>query len=101
MSNFTNRPYANAYANKILGKDRNTTLGKIGPKKTTARKKTFHMKSKPIDKHGNYDGTDVGFTSTSIQDPIPKKNRKPRKKPIDRHGNYEGTDAGFTVGLDE
>tara|TARA_B100000575_G_C22748940_1_gene447019 strand:+ start:90 stop:365 length:276 start_codon:yes stop_codon:yes gene_type:complete len=56
--------------------------------------------NRPIDKHGDYDGTDVGFTSTSIQDPITNtnlsKNRKKDSRPINKHGNYNGTDVGFT-----
>ena len=58
-----------------------------------------HLK-RPIDQHGDYDGTDVGFTSTAIQDSEKKinlsKNRKKSARPIDKHGNYDGTDAGFT-----
>ena len=63
----------------------------------TRRDKAF-VSPKPIDKHGDYDGTDVGFTSKSIQDPKPSKPREHiEKKPIDKHANYEGTDAGFTA----
>ena len=54
---------------------------------------------KPIDKHGNYAGTDAGFTSNSVEKPRPRKQTKKQKnkKPIDRHGNYAGTDVGFTA----
>ena len=62
-------------------------------------KSAGHSK-RPIDKHGDYDGTHVGFTSTTIQDPIKNTNlSKKRKKggrPINKHGNYDGTDVGFT-----
>ena len=62
-------------------------------------KSTGHSK-RPIDLHGNYDGTDVGFTSTSIQDSKinnnSSKNRKKDVRPINKHGNYDGTDVGFT-----
>ena len=57
---------------------------------------------KPIDKHGNYDGTDVGFTSNSIQNPSSKKSDlKKQKKQIDKHGNYDGIDAGFTADFED
>ena len=62
-------------------------------------KSASHSK-RPIDKHGDYDGTDVGFTSNSIQDPKTNtnlsKNRKKDVRPINKHGNYDGTDVGFT-----
>ena len=60
--------------------------------------------ARPIDKHGAYEGTDVGFTSDSIEDPHPKHKLRPRAKkkaPIDRHGNYDGTDVGFTRDEDD
>lgn len=57
---------------------------------------------RPIDKHGAYDGTDVGFTSTSVENPRPVQKRKARgEAPIDRAGNYDGTDAGFTSDGDQ
>ena len=64
--------------------------------------KSADYSKRPIDKHGDYDGTDVGFTSTSIQDPtkntnLPKKREKDGR-PINKHGNYDGTDVGFTSG---
>ena len=63
-------------------------------------RKNEGFSKRPINKHGNYDGTDVGFTSTSIQDPTPNtnlsKNRKKGTRPINKHGNYDGTDVGFT-----
>ena len=45
----------------------------------TRRDKAF-VSPKPIDKHGDYDGTDVGFTSKSIQDPKPSKPREHSEK---------------------
>ena len=60
-------------------------------------KTTPKNKNKPIDRHGDYDGTDAGFTSDSIQKPNETyKKIQTQAKPIDRHGNYDGTDAGFT-----
>ena len=60
------------------------------------------VSERPINKHGNYDGTDVGFTSNSIQDAATKasfaKTKKKVPRPIDKHGNYDGTDVGFTSG---
>ena len=57
---------------------------------------------KPIDQHGNYEGTDVGFTSNSIQNPKSNESGlKKEKKPIDKHGNYDGTDAGFTADFED
>ena len=71
-------------------------------KKRVSFEKPIYARPKPIDKHGDYEGTDVGFTSDSIQNPIPSKNsRAKKKKPIDKHGNYQGTDAGFTADFDE
>ena len=75
----------------------------LGPRQRR-KKRRFqrYARPKPIDKHGDYEGTDVGFTSDSIQNPIPSKNsRAKKKKPIDKHGNYQGTDAGFTADFDE
>ena len=70
-------------------------------KKTPDRiRKNEGVSKRPINKHGDYDGTDIGFTSTSIQDPTTKtnlsKNRKKVVSPINKHGNYDGTDVGFT-----
>ena len=60
------------------------------------------VSSRPINEHGDYDGTDVGFTSNSIQDAETEtafeKNKKKSTRPINKHGNYDGTDAGFTSG---
>ena len=102
MSDNVNRIYADAYANKILEKELRPKVAKSNFKKPQVRSKRIHAQQKPIDKHGNYEGTDVGFTSTSIQNSNSKKktvNR--RKKPIDQHGNYEGTDVGFTAKFDD
>ena len=102
MSNNVNRIYADAYANKVLKKELRPKVERSNFKKPQVRSKRIHAQQKPIDKHGNYEGTDVGFTSTSIQNSNSKKktvNR--RKKPIDQHGNYEGTDVGFTAKFDD
>ena len=102
MSDNVNRIYAEAYANKVLKKELRSKVERSNFKKPQVRSKGIHAQQKPIDKHGNYEGTDVGFTSTSIQNSNSKKktvNR--RKKPIDQHGNYEGTDVGFTAKFDD
>ena len=102
MSDNINRIYADAYANKVFKKELRPKVEKSNFKKPQVRSKRIHAQQKPIDKHGNYEGTDVGFTSTSIQNSNSKKktvNR--RKKPIDQHGNYEGTDVGFTAKFDD
>ena len=102
MSDNVNRIYADAYANKVLKKELRPKVAKSNFKKPQVRSKRIYAQQKPIDKHGNYEGTDVGFTSTSIQNSNSKKktvNR--RKKPIDQHGNYEGTDVGFTAKFDD
>ena len=108
MSDNVNRNYADAYANKVLKKEHRPKAEMSNFKKPQVRPKRIYARQKPIDKHGNYEGTDVGFTSTSIQNSNSKKkvskkkktvNR--RKKPIDQHGNYEGTDVGFTAKFDD
>jgi len=102
MSDNVNRIYTDAYANKVLKKELRPKVERSNFKKPQVRSKRIHAQQKPIDKHGNYEGTDVGFTSTSIQNSNSKKktvNR--RKKPIDQHGNYEGTDVGFTAKFDD
>ena len=108
MSDNVNRIYADAYANKVLKKELRSKVAKSNFKKPQVRSKRIHAQQKPIDKHGNYEGTDVGFTSTSIQNSNSKKktvkkkktvNR--RKKPIDQHENYEGTDVGFTANFND
>ena len=102
MSDNVNRIYADAYANKVLKKELRPKVERSNFKKPQVRSKRIHAQQKPIDKHGNYEGTDVGFISTSIQNSNSKKktvNR--RKKPIDQHGNYEGTDVGFTAKFDD
>lgn len=102
MSDNVNRIYADAYADKVLKKELRPKVERSNFKKPQVRSKRIHAQQKPIDKHGNYEGTDVGFTSTSIQNSNSKKktvNR--RKKPIDQHGNYEGTDVGFTAKFDD
>ncbi|HIN76318.1 MAG TPA: hypothetical protein EYM96_09060 [Rhodospirillales bacterium] len=102
MSDNVNRIYADAYANKVLKKELQPKVEGSNFKKPQVRSKRIYAQQKPIDKHGNYEGTDVGFTSTSIQNSNSKKktvNR--RKKPIDQHGNYEGTDVGFTAKFDD
>ena len=88
-----NSVYAMAYARKILG----LTVDDMSDLKRLKKSKS---KTKKINKHGNYDGTDIGFTSDSDKNPK-KKSRKKRVKPIDRHGNYDGTDAGFTAELED
>jgi hypothetical protein len=85
-----NSIYAEAYARKILG----LTLKDVSNLKNN--NKTRHPK-KPINKHGNYDGTDAGFTSTSIQMPNKKCQISGEKKPAKPDGNYDGTDVGFTA----
>ena len=86
-----NSVYATAYARKILG----LTLKDVNYLK---RIKKSNAQAKPINKHGNYDGTDAGFTSKSIGNTVkPNQTPKKQKKPIDQHGNYDGTDAGFTA----
>jgi len=102
MSDNVNRIYADEYANKVLKKEPQPKVEGSNFKKPQVRSKRIHAQQKPIDKHGNYEGTDVGFTSTSIQNSNSKKktvNR--RKKPINQHGNYEGTDVGFTAKFDD
>ena len=102
MSDNVNRIYADEYANKVLKKELQPKVEGSNFKKPQVRSKRIYAPQKPIDKHGNYEGTDVGFTSTSIQNSNSKKktvNR--RKKPINQHGNYEGTDVGFTAKFDD
>ena len=102
MSDNVNRIYADAYANRVLKKEPRPKVERSNFKKPQVRSKRIYAQQKPIDKHGNYEGTDVGFTSTSIQNSNSKKktvNR--RKKPINQHGNYEGTDVGFTAKFDD
>ena len=81
--NNRNSIYAAAYARKILG----LTIEDINSLRKSKKSKS---NTKPIDKHGNYDGTDVGFTSNSIET-APK-----RKETNDHNSNYNGTDTGFT-----
>ena len=108
MSDDVNRIYADAYANKVLRKEIRSKAEMSNFKKPQVRSKRVSAQQKPIDKHGNYEGTDVGFTSTSIQNSNSKKKASKkkktvnrRKKPIDQHGNYEGTDVGFTAKFDD
>ena len=108
MSDNVNRIYADAYANRVLKKEPRPKVERSNSKKPEVRAKSIYTQQKPIDKHGNYEGTDVGFTSTSIQNSnskkMPSKKKKTvswRKKPIDQHGNYEGTDVGFTAKFDD
>ena len=102
MSDNVNRIYADAYANKVLKKEPQPKVEGSNFKKPQVRSKRIHAQQKPIDKHGNYEGTDVGFTSTSIQNSNSKKKTVNRmEKPIDQHGNYEGTDVGFTAKFDD
>ena len=108
MRDNVNRIYADAYANKVLKKELRPKVAKSNYKKPEVRSKRIYSQQKPIDKHGSYQGTDVGFTSTSIQNsnskkkPLKKKKTvSRRKKPIDQHGNYEGTDVGFTAKFDD
>ena len=97
-----NRVYSDAYADKVLAQKLLPKGNKSKQQKSQIRPKSLYARPKPIDKHGNYEGTDVGFTSTSIQNPIPKKRSSTKhKKPIDRHGNYEGTDVGFTAEFED
>ena len=102
MSDNVNRIYADAYANRVLKKEPRPKVERSNSKKPQVRSKRIYAQQKPIDKHGNYEGTDVGFTSTSIQNSnLKKKTVNRRKKPIDQHGNYEGTDVGFTAKFDD
>ncbi len=102
MSDNVNRIYADAYANRVLKKEPRPKVERSNSKKPQVRSKRIYAQQKPIDKHGNYEGTDVGFTSTSIQNSNSKKKTvSRRKKPIDQHGNYEGTDVGFTAKFDD
>ena len=89
-----NSIYAEAYARKILG----LTLKDVSSLKKNNKTK---RPKKPINKHGNYDGTDAGFTSTSIQAPNKKGQISGEKKPPERDGNYDGTDVGFTANFKE
>ena len=107
MSDNVNRIFADAYANRVLKKEPRPKVGRLNSKKPQVMSKRIFAQQKPIDKHGNYEGTDVGFTSTSIQNSNSKKKTSKkkktvsrRKKPIDQHGNYEGTDVGFTAKID-
>ena len=102
MSDNVNRIYADAYANRVLKKEPRPKVERSNSKKPQVRSKKTYAQLKPIDKHGNYEGTDVGFTSTSIQKSnSKKKTASRRKKPIDQHGNYEGTDVGFTAKFED
>ena len=66
------------------------------------KKEPQEKTKKPIDQHGNYEGTDVGFTSNLIENPEPNNSGlKKEKKQIDKHGNYDGTDAGFTADFED
>ena len=62
--------------------------------------KNESFSNRPIDRHGDYDGTDVGFTSTSVEGVTTNTNflegKKKGVRPINKHGNYDGTDVGFT-----
>ena len=69
---------------------------------THLKKEPQEKGDKPIDQHANYEGTDVGFTSNSIQNPKSNESGlKKEKKPIDKPGNYDGTDAGFTADFED
>ena len=96
------KTYADAYANKVLKKEPKPEFENKNVKNFRRSSERSDNRQKPIDRHGNYDGTDVGFTSTSIQNSNSKKKKaKKQKKPIERHGNYEGTDVGFTAKLED
>jgi hypothetical protein len=85
-----NSIYATAYARKILG----LSIKDINSLRVSKERKS---RTKPIDKHGNYDGTDVGFTSNSIETTTKQKNTPGKQKePKDHNSNYSGTDVGFT-----
>ena len=45
-------------------------------------RKNEGFSKRPINKHGDYDGTDVGFTSTSIQDPKPNTNLSKNRRRV-------------------
>ena len=80
-----------------MSKNKNTS--NVGETPDRMRKNTGHS-ARPIDKHGDYDGTDVGFTSIfdkdiQINTKLTKNNKKD-VRPINKHGNYDGTDVGFT-----
>ena len=61
------------------------------------RDRMKQKRSKPIDKHGSYQGTDVGFTSDSVQSPMPDKSNKDRIASLSKsEGDYDGTDIGYT-----
>ena len=75
MSDNSNRVYSDAYAAKVLKRENLSAGKKTNLKKVRVRSKPLYAEPKPIDKHGNYDGTDVGFTSDSIQKPLPKKQK--------------------------
>ena len=78
MSDNVNRIYADAYANRVLKKEPRPKVERSNSKKPQVRSKRIFAQQKPIDKHGNYEGTDVGFTSTSIQ--ISNSKKMPSKK---------------------
>ena len=65
------------------------------------RDRPKQKRSKPIDKHGSYQGTDAGFTSDSVQNPVPDKSNKDRISSLLKSGgDYDGTDIGFTSEID-
>tara|TARA_B100000029_G_C17289727_1_gene856568 strand:- start:395 stop:649 length:255 start_codon:yes stop_codon:yes gene_type:complete len=83
--------------NEKIKKNYPNTSADINLKKESQRKV-----KKPIDQHGNYEGTDVGFTSNLGQGPKSNKSGlKKENKQIDKHGNYDGTDVGFTADFEE
>ncbi len=80
MTEENDRPYARAYAQKIIGFDTKSKAKKKKKKVAKIRKKPIYARPKPIDKHGDYEGTDVGFTSDSIQIQYLQKIAELRKK---------------------
>ena len=73
MSDNPNRVYADAYASKDLAQGPRPKGEKSKPQKSRVWSRSIDARPKPVDKHGNYEGADVAFTSSSIQNPIPKK----------------------------
>ena len=62
------------------GKQETGNEGADKAKFQATRRRGEQASARPIDKHGAYEGTDVGFTSDSIEDSHPKHKLRPRAK---------------------
>ena len=80
MTEENDRPYARAYAQKIIGFDTRSNAKKKKKKVSRVRKKPIYARPKPIDKHGDYEGTDVGLLQTLFKIQYLKKIAELRKK---------------------